>query len=361
VTLSVFDPNITANSPAGSCLLKMLLAARADYDLELFTTRTDLAPGAGVKIHRMPVPMKPVFLQSILFTIVSVALRPTRQNRIIISTQGGFPFCDISYAHCCHKLFLTRYRSHITGGFLTRTARLINHRWSAAMEAIAFRRASVIVVPSEGLAQELIAAYGPPLAAKLRIIANPVDCEAFSPNTPTVEREFTFAFCALGNFEWKGLGLILQALAMGIPAHLNVIGGTYTEIERFRSLAKTLGVAGRVTFLGLQSDIRPHLWTSDVFVFPSVYETFPLVCLQAAAAGLALIATDLYGLGKLLQPGVSGWRVERTVESVSQAMYAALADKEATARMGWQARTLAQQYDVPAFQEAWLELMCRFL
>jgi UDP-glucose:(heptosyl)LPS alpha-1,3-glucosyltransferase len=228
------------------------------------------------------------------------------------------------------------------------------------MEAIAFRRASVIVVPSEGLAQELTAAYGPALTAKLRIIANPVDCQAFSPSVEHAGGEFTFAFCALGNFEWKGLGLILQALATGIPARLKVIGGTNAEIQRFRSVADALGVLDRVTFLGLQSDIRPHLWTSDVFVFPSVYETFPLVCLQAAAAGLALIATDIYGLERLLQPGVSGWRVERTMESLSEAMQAALADQAKTAQLGSQARRLAQQYDVPAFQQEWLELMCRF-
>jgi len=226
------------------------------------------------------------------------------------------------------------------------------------MEAIAFRRASVIVVPSEGLARELTSAYGPAIASKLRIIANPVDCEAFAPRRPAPpDRPFTFAFCALGNFEWKGLSLVLQALATGIPAHLKVIGGTNFEIDRFRALANSLGVADRVTFLGLQADIRPDLWNSDVFVFPSVYETFPLVCLQAAAAGLPLIATDLYGIEQLLQPGLSGWRIERTVDSLTHAMTAALRDQAKTAEMGRKAQAAAQEYDDAAFQKRWLELL----
>jgi glycosyltransferase involved in cell wall biosynthesis len=358
VTLSAFDPNITNNSPAGSCLLKLLRAASPNYPLELFVARTDLQPSEGIVIHKMPVPAKPVFLESILFTVMSILFSVRKRNGITISTQGGFPFCHISYAHNCHKLFLTSYRAHITGGFLKRTARLINYAWSTAMEAIAFRHASVIVAPSEGLARELRAEYGPAIAAKLRIIANPVDCAAFLPPIPKQQdSSFTFAFCALGNFEWKGLGLVLAAMATGIPAVAKVIGGTDSEIDRFRKLADALGISEKVSFLGLQKDIRPSLWSSDVFVFPSVHETFPLVCLQAAAAGLPLIATNLNGLERLVQHGVTGWRVERTVESVAQAMNAALADRAKTVQMGQQAQAAAQQYDLPAFEQHWLELL----
>jgi glycosyltransferase involved in cell wall biosynthesis len=363
LTLCVFDPNITENSPAGSCLLEMLRAARLHYDLKIFTAWTDLEASAGIRIRRMPLPRRPVFLQSILFTLLSVLfhlLATRHEPDLKIGTQGGFPFCNVSYAHCCHKLFLTSYRSQIQGGLLLRSARLLNHQWGAAMEAIAFRRASLIVVPSRGLAAELASAYGPAIAAKLHIITNPVDAGKFSPLQAATHRDpFTFAFCALGNFEWKGLGLILNALATGIPGHLKVIGGTNGEIEKFRQLAHSLGVGDRVTFLGFQSDIRPHLWSSDAFVFPSLYETFSLVCLQAAVAGLPLITTNPYGLEQVLRAGVSGWRVERTVESVGAAMRAAVSDRKKTAEMGRQARLLAQAYDIPAFQRSWLELLGR--
>jgi glycosyltransferase involved in cell wall biosynthesis len=361
VKLGVFDPNITATSPAGSCLLKMLRAAGERHDLELFTRQTDLRASENIVIHKMPVPMKPVFLQSILFTVMSCVFNvfaSEGRQRIKISTQGGFPFCDISYAHCCHRLFLTRYRMHITGGVLTRTARLINHYWSAWMEAIAFRHASMIVVPSQGLARELTSAYGAVVMSKLRVVANPVDFQAFCPQQEGGSgKPFTFAFCALGNFEWKGLGLILEALASGISGNLKVIGGTKAEIEVFQRMADSLQLSERVYFVGLQTDIRPHLWASSAFVFPSVYETFPLVCLQAAAAGLPLIATDLYGTEELLKPGVSGWRVERTVESIREAMRAAIEDPQRTSEMGHKARELAEQYDLVRFQQRWVELL----
>jgi UDP-glucose:(heptosyl)LPS alpha-1,3-glucosyltransferase len=107
----------------------------------------------------------------------------------------------------------------------------------------------------------------------------------------------------------------------------------------------------------LQQDIRPYLWNCDAFVLPSLHESFSLVCLQAAAAGLPIIATNLYALDELIQPGISGWGVERTVESVALAMRAALANPAQTREMGRKAQSLAQKYDLPVFQEHWLRLL----
>lgn len=359
---AVFDPNIQNSSPAGSCLLKMIRGADESNSFEIFTARTDLENTFGVRIHKMPVPQKPVFLESICFTWAAVAfnlLSPFAKNATKISTQGGFPFCDVSYAHCCHRLFLAAYRSQISGDIITRTARLINHGWGAAMESIAFRRASIIVVPSQGLANELISAYGIAMAARLRVIPNPVDFESFAHGRPAANASapFTFAFCALGNFEWKGLSLVLRAMASGAPGNLNVIGGAAVELDRFRKFADGLGVANRVNFVGFQKDIRPHLWNSNAFVFPSVYETFPLACLQAAAAGLPLIATSLYGLDQILEPGISGWRVERSVQSIQAAMIAAAVERDRTAELGRAAQVAASQYDTSIFQLRWRELL----
>ena len=352
--LAIFDPTVTNTSPAGSCLLKMALAAKSHYRLELFTEQTDLEPEERIRIHRMPVPRKPVFLQNVAFTLLALLFRKPKALRI--STQGGYPFCDVSYAHCCHKLFLTSYRHHIQGDLVTRVARLLNHAWCALMEALAFHHARTIVVPSDGLARELASAYGPAIDSKLRVIANPVDCNSYSDSGATLpDHLFTFCFCALGNFEWKGLPLILEALAGIKSARLLVIGGTHADLERYRH------ITDQATFVGIQTDIRPYLWTCNAFIFPSVYETFPLVCLQAAAAGLPLIATNLYGLEELLQPGISGWRVERNVSSIRQAMQAALADPKRTGKMGLAAQALARKYDEPAFQQRWLHLLQELL
>ena len=357
--LSVFDPNITRDSPAGSCLLEMLAAAAGQYEVEIYAAQSDLPD-----FHKLPTPARPVLLQNIVFSALAVfhyLTTPAAQRGLTISTQGAVPFCHICYAHNPHKLFLTRYRHFIGGGFFTRGARILNYGWIASLESIAFRRARWIVVPSAGLAAELAQTYGSVVAAKLRVIANPVDCQAFVRPDATSRNEpaptFTFIFCALGNFEWKGLRLILEALATGIAAQLLVVGGTAAEIRRFGAIAEAAGVARRVTFAGMQRNVRPFLWRADAFVFPSLHESFGLVCLQAAAAGLPIIATDLYALDNLLKPGLSGWRVDRTTESVANAMRAAMADPARTIEMGQHAQRLAQTYDVAEFQRRWLDLL----
>ncbi len=354
MTLQVFDPDITSVSPAGSCLLKMLRAASKRWPIRTFAARTELT-GTGITNIAIPTPRRPVLLQSVIFTLLSLFRYAfaKRTAGVIISTQGGFPFCDISYAHCCHKLFLTSYRSHIGGGPFTRSARLLTHAWHMAMERIAFQHAKTIVCPSQGLAREIQLAYPALVQGKIRLLPNPVDVTAFTPPAPRSQSaEFVFTFCALGNFAWKGLGLILEALAMGVNAKLVVIGGGPGEIADFKRLAKT-----DVQFTGMQTDIRPYLWASDAFVFPSVYETFPLVCLQAAAAGLPLIVTRLNGVEELMAGADCGWTVERSAPALFAAMQSAVADRQATAAKGKAAHQQAKNYDEPAFQNRWLTLL----
>jgi glycosyltransferase involved in cell wall biosynthesis len=205
------------------------------------------------------------------------------------------------------------------------------------------------------LARELEMAYPGLVRGKIRVLPNPVDVAAFTRPADREEKaEFVFAFCALGNFAWKGLGLVLEALAMGVNAKLVVIGGSAGEISEFRRLAKT-----EVEFVGMQTDIRPYLWEADAFVFPSVYEAFPLVCLQAAAAGLPLIVTRLNGVEELMAGADCGWTVERSAPAILAAMQAAVGDREATAAKGRAAREQAGQYDEPAFQRRWLTLLSK--
>ena len=358
-TLIVFDPNITENSPAGSCLLKMLRAASDMYRLELFAVTIGLQATDRIRIHKFPLPHKPILIQNILFTLLSILYGFFQKHALRIGTQGAHPFCEIAYSHNPHKLFLTRYRDKIGGRFFTRLARILNYHWIASLERVAFEHARVIVVPSQGLADDIADSYSAAVAAKLHVIPNPVDCKAFlqPANNQRTVRPFTFAFCALGKFEWKGLGLILDAMSTGIDAHLKVIGGNDSEIRQFSAIAKRYGLTQKVTFTGMQRDVRPDLWSSDVFVFPSVYESFGLVCFQAAAAGLPLIATNLYSLDELLKPGISGWRVERTAECIAAAMQDAIANPARTTEWGRNAQQLAQSYDEALFQQRWLELL----
>ncbi len=91
------------------------------------------------------------------------------------------------------------------------------------------------------------------------------------------------------------------------------------DTEALRSEAEALGVSERCRFLGEQRpDVRAdqvlmpnqtivdHYQAADLFLLPSTVETFGIVLLEAMAAGLAVVATDVPGCRHVVQDGSNG-------------------------------------------------------
>jgi glycosyltransferase involved in cell wall biosynthesis len=350
-SVSIFDQNIVRTSPAGSCVLRIVQELAGDIPLHLFSNRTEIVESDRVRMRRIPLPPGPIFLRSGLFTLFSSIaywLGGPRRS-VSISTEGTFPFCDLCYAHFCHRVFLRKHRAAIGGGALRRMARIVNHAWSSFTERIAFRSAQIIVVPSEGLAREIKQEYPQVVGKKVLVIPNPVEIQPLPRGRGSVSGTLRLSFCALGNFERKGLRLVLEALSRiaDLDVQLTVVGGTPAEISEYPVADE------RVRFVGFQADVRPYLAASDAFVFPSAYEVFPLVCLQAAAAGLPLLVTRLYGVEEFMRDGETGWIVERTAESIAAAIERAAADRERLRAMGRTARERVMAYNEAGFRRRW--------
>ena len=109
--------------------------------------------------------------------------------------------------------------------------------------------------------------------------------------------------------------------------------------------------------MGFQNDVRPYLLASDAFVFPSAYEVFPRVCLPAAAAGLPLLITQLYGVEEFMRDGETDWVIERTTESIAAPIVQAASDRPRLRRMGAAARKQVEKYSGAGFRRRWRELL----
>lgn len=367
--LVVFDENLITTSPVGSCLLKVVESNADRYPLHLYYNQLGLSGGKLSDRTHIPLPAGPVVLRSVLFTLfagIAYWYQIGRRSTFRIAAQGVFPFCQISYAQFCHRIFLRDHRANIGGGPFRRMARYLIHIWGAFTEKIAFRRAETIVVPSEGLAYELQMAYPELVGGKINIIPNPVDINRFQKphnfsrdalrlELGCTDKEFLLCFCALGNFERKGLRIAIEALQElgATKARLVVVGGSNGEIHEYEKICQQAQVGTRVRFVGLRQDIRPYLWSSDAFLFPSSYEAFPLVCLQAAAAGLPLIASRVYGVDEFMIDGKTGWIVERNAKAVAFAIAQAIHNRPQVIAMGNGARQRAEEYSEPAFCERW--------
>lgn len=92
----------------------------------------------------------------------------------------------------------------------------------------------------------------------------------------------------------KNQAAILRA-AVEIPEAHVVIAGTGEVREELRTLAKDLGIASRTHLIGetANDEIQQLLHAADVFVFPSFFEAMPVAVLEAMAAGLPIVGSDI--------------------------------------------------------------------
>ena len=81
--------------------------------------------------------------------------------------------------------------------------------------------------------------------------------------------------------------------------------GEGDERSRLEQMARALGLAERVRFLGYRADIPELLAVCDLFVLPSLYEGLPLAVLEAMAASRPVVATAVGGTDEVVTDGES--------------------------------------------------------
>lgn len=102
------------------------------------------------------------------------------------------------------------------------------------------------------------------------------------------------------------LGLIRAFTAANLPnARLDLVGAGPLE-NAARQLVIDLGIASRVIFRGLQSDVRACLRDADIFVMHSAWEGMPLAVLEAGAEGMPVVSTPVGSVPEILGDNC-GW------------------------------------------------------
>ena len=143
---------------------------------------------------------------------------------------------------------------------------------------------------------------------RLHVIHCGVDPDAFAPHEQTPGSRLLFVGRLAGV---KGLPILLRALATVARDHPAVtldVAGDGPDREALVAQATALGLAGRVRFLGYQSEaqVRDLMRQSDGFVMASFAEGVPVVLMEAMAAGTPVVATRVAGVAELVADGTSG-------------------------------------------------------
>ena len=169
----------------------------------------------------------------------------------------------------------------------------------------------------------------------------------------TVREEGCVTFCFVGRVVGdKGMNELVRAFLRLYAQHTQVrlllVGPFEDELDPLQPDTKQILLNHpAIRFMGWQSDIRPFLAVSDIFVFPSYREGFPNVVLQAGAMGLPCIVTDINGCNEIVQEGVNGLIIPpRDENSLYEAMYRLATHPEERESMALQARPMiANRYE----------------
>ncbi|MGA3198635.1 MAG: glycosyltransferase family 4 protein [Halobacteriota archaeon] len=148
----------------------------------------------------------------------------------------------------------------------------------------------------------------------------------------------------------KGVMYLIEAIAQLIqtePKARLIVVGDGPERAKLELLVSDLGLSEFVTFAGRiqNNDVPIYMAASNVFVLPSLSEGIPIVILEAMAAGLPIVATNVGGISSLVEEGKNGFLIDpQNAEQIASKISLILADPALSGRMVRNNKGKAQQY-----------------
>jgi len=174
-----------------------------------------------------------------------------------------------------------------------------------------------------------------------------VDLERYQPHPPA---PLPVTVMLASRLLWdKGVGELVEAMRIlrerGIPCRCCLIGdpddGNPASVSR--QWLEERVAEGIIEWWGFRSDMPEVLQYGHIACLPSYREGMPKFLLEASAAGLPLVATDVPGCRDIVQSGTNGLLVPpRDAAALADALQRLIEDAELRGRLGTQARAIAE-------------------
>lgn len=310
-----------------------------------------------VEWRQARVPLRPIPLKTVLFAlVVGARLARVRVRTQLVHTLGAIVpnRADVATIQFCVAGAVDATGRLAPAGSppLRRANTALTRALALAFERWCYRpgRLRRFAAVSRGVAAEVASRYP---GVPVDLTPNGVDSDRYGPDARSraeLRREQAVAGDELvvlfvgGNWDHKGLAVAIQAVgaatAAGAKVRLWVVGRG--DEGRFVALAQRAGA--RATFFGTRTDGQRFYQAADVFVLPTLYETFSLVAHEAAAAGLPVVAPRVSGIDELVGDDAAGLLVERDAAAVASAILRLASDPRLRASLGGEGRVRAAAY-----------------
>lgn len=297
-----------------------------------------------------------------LFTFIATwNVYRNRGNKVVVS-HGDSLVGDICVVHAVNRACLAEKRRGGYYGWLLNPTNLwvaLRDRWMFG--GLRYRR---LIAISERVRKELKHYYNVP-DERIVTIPNGINLSRFSPANAVrkaeVRREFGIPEDARlilfvgSRFRIKGLKYAIEGLAkMNVNAYLLVVGDD--NAAPFKQMADQLGVGDRVVFAGGRSDLPRIYPAADAFLLPTLYETFALVCLEAMASGVPVVASPVGGIEDYLIDGQNGFHINQEGQEIATKLDRLLSDDSLREQIVRAGLATAQEYGWDKIAEKYLKL-----
>ena len=237
------------------------------------------------------------------------------------------------------------------------------------LDWLLFLKTDYVICVSNEVARFYKEAFHIP-SRKIRMIPNAIDLARFDigrqegslRNKLRLDKSKFIFVCAARLHPQKAHEVLIRSAAMlqaqGEKNFEILIVGEGERRGSLEQMVAKLGLSNYIKFLGLREDIPEIFLASNAFILSSDYEGLPLTILEAMAARLPIIATDVGGNSQVVIDGKTGFLVPpRKPEALASAMFKIMKDREAAMQMGRKGRGVVEsEYSIDAITYKTLEL-----
>jgi len=327
---------------------------KAGHEVEVFTNKFDAFP-EGVKVHRLPVPFENHLLREAFFSFESTLAvnlyKIFKKYDITFAQATRFFTPKICYQHFTYKVWARMNNSNS-----------LRDKIISYIEQRNLKKCKRIIAMSELVKNEIIKWHGIG-AEKIDVVYIGVDTNLFSPkNKRKYKKEIreqlgiekdTIVLLFVGRaFYRKGLHYLIHALKFLKEKNykLLILGKSSQgdSIHKYLKQAHSFGVDKNVIYAGFSKEVYKYFSAADIFVFPTLYEPFGLVILEAMSSGLAVItsSTSYCGAAELIENNKSGLLLQnpKNPEEIAEKINLLLENNYLRKKLSRNARKKAEKY-----------------
>ena len=273
----------------------------------------------GLSFHRVHTPAYPLFREpQYVLSLANKIVQVTRSFALdIIHAHYAVPHATAAYLArqiLSASVPQARVPQVVTTLHGTDITLVGSDRSYSETVAFSIERSDGVTAVSESLRADTYRALQ--VTRDIRVIPNFLDCRMHRRTShPALRQRYARTpdeklVIHVSNFRpVKRVEAVVQVfarIAASVPARLLLVGDG-PDLGKALETARAMGISGDVEPLGEQDQILPLLSIADLFLLTSQQESFGLAALEAMAAGVPVVASDVGGLREVVDHGRSGY------------------------------------------------------